>query len=182
VIPYLATIVGLPRTLVLSSVTMAALVFIVTVGPCRTPEAVRHRDTDKRPCRLPAAVGMLQTGDPALAVAASNVVAIGILWTPVYGPEVVLFCELFDTRAAGRLERQSAVVSGDLLAARQHRRRRGICSSSSSSTARIGANQSHLRAAVELKRRQPRDGWRPGVPDRRDGVFRRANQPTISAN
>ncbi len=49
---YLTAIVHLPRTLVLSSVTAAALAIVI---------------------------------------------AIGVLWAPVYGPEAALFCELFDT-------------------------------------------------------------------------------------
>lgn len=102
VIPYLTTIVGLPRTLVLSSVTMAALVLIFTV-----PLASAWSDRVGRRKLFGIAtlvnglaafplLWMLQTGNPALAVAAI-VIAIGILWAPVYGPEAALFCELFDT-------------------------------------------------------------------------------------
>ncbi|HYZ24134.1 MAG TPA: hypothetical protein VE690_18445 [Rhodopila sp.] len=32
-----------------------------------------------------------------MLAAAAIVIAIGILWAPVYGPEAALFCELFDT-------------------------------------------------------------------------------------
>jgi len=39
---------------------------------------------------------MLHSGSPGLA-AAAIIIAIGVLWAPVYGPEAALFCELFDT-------------------------------------------------------------------------------------
>ena len=40
---------------------------------------------------------MLSSGDPTLAVIAI-VLAVGVLWAPIYGPEAALLCELFSTR------------------------------------------------------------------------------------
>jgi MHS family shikimate/dehydroshikimate transporter-like MFS transporter len=40
---------------------------------------------------------MLNSGNGTLAVIAI-VLAMGILWAPIYGPEAALLCELFDTR------------------------------------------------------------------------------------
>lgn len=102
VISYLTSIVGLPRTLVLSAVTLAALVLIFTV-----PLASAWSDRVGRQKLFAIAtlinglaafplLWMLQTGNPVLAVVAI-VIAVGFLWAPVYGPEAALFCELFDT-------------------------------------------------------------------------------------
>lgn len=102
VISYLTSIVGLPRTLVLSAVTLAALVLIFTV-----PLASAWSDRVGRRKLFAIAtlanglaafplLWMLQTGNPVLAVVAI-VIAVGFLWAPVYGPEAALFCELFDT-------------------------------------------------------------------------------------
>jgi MFS family permease len=99
---YLTAVVHLPRTLVLSSVTVAALVLIFTV-----PLASAGSDhVGRRKLFSIFSLGnglasfpllwMLQSGSPALA-AAAIVIAIGILWAPIYGPEAALFCELFDT-------------------------------------------------------------------------------------
>jgi MHS family shikimate/dehydroshikimate transporter-like MFS transporter len=102
-LPYLTGIVHLPRTLVLSSVTAAALVLIFTV-----PVASAWSDRIGRRKLFGIAViinglacfpllWMLQSGSAILA-AAAIVIAVGLLWAPVYGPEAALFCELFDTR------------------------------------------------------------------------------------
>lgn len=102
VISYLTSIVGLPRTLVLSAVTLAALVLIFTV-----PLASAWSDRVGRRKLFAIAtlanglaafplLWMLQTGNPVLAVVAI-VIAVGFLWAPVYGPEAAMFCELFDT-------------------------------------------------------------------------------------
>ncbi len=101
-LPYLTGIMHLPRTLVLSSVTAAALVLIFTVP---LASAWSDRVGRRRLFGIFTLVNglacfpllwMLQTGSPALS-AAAIVIAIGILWAPVYGPEAALFCELFDT-------------------------------------------------------------------------------------
>jgi len=99
---YLTTIVHLPRTLVLSSVTVAALVLMFTV-----PLASAWSDRVGRRWLFGVStivnglasfplLWMLQSGSPELA-AVAIVVAVGVLWAPVYGPEAALFCELFDT-------------------------------------------------------------------------------------
>jgi MHS family shikimate/dehydroshikimate transporter-like MFS transporter len=99
---YLTTIVGLSRTFVLSSVTAAAIVLIFTV-----PLASAWSDRVGRRKLFGIAtivnglasfplLWMLQSGSPALA-AVAIVLAIGVLWAPIYGPEAALFCELFDT-------------------------------------------------------------------------------------
>ncbi len=100
---YLTAIIHLPRTLVLASVTAAALVLIFT-----TPLAAAWSDRVGR--RRLFAVAMLINGAAAfplfwllqsgsgLLAAIAIVISIGILWAPVYGPEAALFCELFDTR------------------------------------------------------------------------------------
>jgi len=101
-LPYLTGIVHLPRTLVLSAVTAAAVVLIVTV-----PIASAWSDRVGRRKLFAIAtlvnglacfplLWMLQSGSGALAVAAI-IIAVGVLWAPVYGPEAALFCELFDT-------------------------------------------------------------------------------------
>jgi MFS transporter, MHS family, shikimate and dehydroshikimate transport protein len=99
---YLTTIVGLSRTFVLSSVTAAAIVLIFTM-----PLASAWSDRVGRRKLFGIAtivnglasfplLWMLQSGSPALA-AVAIVLAIGVLWAPIYGPEAALFCELFDT-------------------------------------------------------------------------------------
>jgi hypothetical protein len=40
---------------------------------------------------------LLNSGIPAFAVIAI-VLAVGVLWAPIYGPEAALLCELFSTR------------------------------------------------------------------------------------
>jgi len=99
---YLTTVVHLPRTLVLSSLTVAALVLIFTVP---LASAWSDRVGRRKLFGIFSIVNglasfpllwMLQSGSPALAGAAI-IIAIGILWAPIYGPEAALFCELFDT-------------------------------------------------------------------------------------
>lgn len=100
---YLTAIVHLPRTLVLASVTAAALVLIFT-----TPLAAAWSDRIGRRRLFAVAtlinglaafplLWLLQSGSGLLAGIAI-VISIGVLWAPVYGPEAALFCELFDTR------------------------------------------------------------------------------------
>ncbi len=102
-LPYLTGIVHLSRTLVLSSVTAAALVLIFTVP---LASAWSDRVGRRKLFGIFAIVNgfacfpllwMLQSGSGALA-ALAIVIAVGLLWAPVYGPEAALFCELFDTR------------------------------------------------------------------------------------
>ncbi len=99
---YLTSIVHLPRTLVLASVTAAGLVLVIT-----TPLAAAWSDRvgRRRLFALAALVhgaaafplmAMLSSGDPTLA-AIAIVLAVGVLWAPIYGPEAALLCELFAT-------------------------------------------------------------------------------------
>lgn len=99
---YLIGTIHLPRTLVLSSVTVAALVLIFTVP---LASAWSDRVGRRRLFAIATLVNgvaafpllwMLHSGVPELA-AIAIVLSIGILWAPVYGPEAALFCELFAT-------------------------------------------------------------------------------------
>lgn len=100
---YLTAIVHLSRTLVLGAVTAAGLVLVVT-----TPLAAAWSDRigRRRLFALAALVhgaaafplmAMLSSGSATLA-AIAIVLAVGVLWAPIYGPEAALFCELFATR------------------------------------------------------------------------------------
>jgi MFS transporter, MHS family, shikimate and dehydroshikimate transport protein len=100
---YLIGIVHLPRTLVLSSVTVAALVLMFTVP---LASAWSDRVGRRRLFAIATLVNgvaafpllwMLHSGVPEFA-AIAIVLSIGILWAPVYGPEAALFCELFTTQ------------------------------------------------------------------------------------
>jgi MHS family shikimate/dehydroshikimate transporter-like MFS transporter len=100
---YLTAVVHLSRTLVLASVTAAGLVLVVT-----TPLAAAWSDRvgRRRLFALSALVHgaatfplmwMLSSGSGTLA-AIAIVLAVGVLWAPIYGPEAALLCELFATR------------------------------------------------------------------------------------
>jgi MHS family shikimate/dehydroshikimate transporter-like MFS transporter len=100
---YLTAVVHLSRTLVLSAVTAAGLVLVIA-----TPLAAAWSDRvgRRRLFGLAALVHgvatfplmwMLSSGDPTLAVIAI-ILAVGVLWAPIYGPEAALLCELFGTR------------------------------------------------------------------------------------
>src|ERR1700722_4417347 len=100
---YLTAVVHLSRTLVLSAVTAAGLVLVIA-----TPLAAAWSDRvgRRRLFGLAALVHgvatfplmwMLSSGDPTLAVIAI-ILAVGVLWAPIYGPGAALLCELFGTR------------------------------------------------------------------------------------
>jgi MHS family shikimate/dehydroshikimate transporter-like MFS transporter len=100
---HLTAVVHLSRTLVLASVTAAGLVLVVT-----TPLAAAWSDRvgRRRLFALSALVHgaatfplmwMLGSGNGTLA-AIAIVLAVGVLWAPIYGPEAALLCELFATR------------------------------------------------------------------------------------
>jgi MFS family permease len=100
---YLTMVVHLPRTLVLAAVTVAGLVLVIT-----TPLAAAWSDRigRRRLFALAAVVHgfaafplmwMLSSGSASLA-ALAIVLAVGVLWAPIYGPEAALLCELFATR------------------------------------------------------------------------------------
>jgi MFS family permease len=89
--------------LVLASVTAAGLVLVVM-----TPLAAAWSDRigRRRLFAVSALVhgaaafplmAMLSSGSPTLA-AIAIVLAVGVLWAPIYGPEAALLCELFATR------------------------------------------------------------------------------------
>jgi MFS family permease len=99
---YLTAIVGIPRTLVLGAVTAAGLVLVVA-----TPLAAAWSDRvgRRRLFALSSLVHgaaafplfwMLNSGSATLA-AIAIVLAVGVLWAPIYGPEAALLCELFAT-------------------------------------------------------------------------------------
>jgi MFS family permease len=100
---YLTAVIHLSRTLVLGAVTAAGLVLVVT-----TPLAAAWSDRVGRRLLFALAslvhgalafplMALLSSGDPALA-ALAIVLAVGVLWAPIYGPEAALLCELFATR------------------------------------------------------------------------------------
>jgi MFS family permease len=100
---YLTALVHLSRTTVLASVTAARLVLVIT-----TPMAAARSDRFGRrrlfawAALLHGAAAfplmwMLSSGSAALA-AIAIVLAVGVLWAPIYGPEAALLCELFATR------------------------------------------------------------------------------------
>jgi len=43
------------------------------------------------------ALWLMQYSGSTLIVSACIVVALGVLWAPVYGPQAAIFCDLFDT-------------------------------------------------------------------------------------
>src|SRR3984957_12195509 len=100
---YLTAVVHLSRTLVLSAVTAAGLVLVIA-----TPLAAAWSDRvgRRRLFALAALVHgvatfplmwMLSSGSATLA-AIAIVLAVGVLWAPIYGPEAALLCELFATQ------------------------------------------------------------------------------------
>ncbi|MBX6329153.1 MAG: MHS family MFS transporter [Pseudolabrys sp.] len=101
---YLTSVVKIPRTTVLAGITLAAFVLIFTI-----PFSSRLADRGSRKrmyivfslinglAAFPAFWLMHYSGSGVLASAAI-VVALGILWAPVYGPQAAMFCDLFDTR------------------------------------------------------------------------------------
>jgi MHS family shikimate/dehydroshikimate transporter-like MFS transporter len=102
-IAYLVGSLHYDKTGVLVSISAAAFVLIFTI-----PIAGKLSDRIGRRtvfgwgsliCGIAAfpMFWMMQAGGLALAGAAI-VLALGVLYAPVYGPEAALFCELFDTR------------------------------------------------------------------------------------
>jgi MFS transporter, MHS family, shikimate and dehydroshikimate transport protein len=103
-IAYLVGTVNLPKTPILLSISLASFVLIFTI-----PIASKWSDRVGRrkvygwgavACAVaafPMFYLMHYTGSAVLAGAAI-VLALGVIYAPVYGPEAALFCELFDTR------------------------------------------------------------------------------------
>jgi metabolite-proton symporter len=103
-IAYLVGTVNLPKTPILLSISLASFVLIFTIPiASRWSDRVGRRQVygwGAAACAVaafPAFYLMHYTGSAVLAGAAI-VLALGVIYAPVYGPEAALFCELFDTR------------------------------------------------------------------------------------
>jgi MFS family permease len=95
---------GIPRTAGLTALALSALLLLVTI-----PVSAMLADRiGKKPVYLvativsavlafPAFWSMTYSGS-ALLVTAVLLVAYGVLWGPLYGPQAALLCELFDAR------------------------------------------------------------------------------------
>jgi len=103
-IAYLAGILKYDKTSILVSISLAAFVLIFTI-----PVASKWSDRIGRrkvygwgafACGVvafPLMYAMHYSGS-ALVAGFAIVLALGVIYAPVYGPESALFCELFDTR------------------------------------------------------------------------------------
>lgn len=103
-IAYLVGILHYDKTSILLSISLAAFVLIFTI-----PVASKWSDRLGRrnvygwgafacgAIAFPALWAMHYSGS-ALVAGAAIVLALGVVYAPVYGPESALFCELFDTR------------------------------------------------------------------------------------
>jgi MHS family shikimate/dehydroshikimate transporter-like MFS transporter len=103
-IAYLAGILKYDKTAILVSISLAAFALIFTI-----PVAANWSDRYGRrkvygwgafACGVvafPMMWAMHYSGSPLVAGLAI-VLALGVIYAPVYGPESALFCELFDTR------------------------------------------------------------------------------------
>jgi len=103
-IAYLIGILHYDKTSILLSISVAAFVLIFTI-----PIASKWSDRFGRrtvygwgafacgAVAFPLMWAMHYSGSPLVAGAAI-VLALGVIYAPVYGPEAALFCELFDTR------------------------------------------------------------------------------------
>jgi MFS transporter, MHS family, shikimate and dehydroshikimate transport protein len=101
---YLTTVAKIPRTTVLAAITIAAFVLIFTI-----PYSSRLADRGSRKrmyiifslingfAAFPA-LWLMQYSGSGLIASAAIVIALGVLWAPVYGPQAAMFCDLFDTR------------------------------------------------------------------------------------
>ncbi len=101
---YLTTVAKIPRTTVLAAITLAAFVLIFTI-----PYSSKLADRGSRKrvyiiwslingfAALPA-FWLMQYSGSGLIASIAIVIALGVLWAPVYGPQAAMFCDLFDTR------------------------------------------------------------------------------------
>ena len=101
---YLANVAKMSRTAVLAAVTVAAFVLIFTI-----PLASRLADRTSRRklfvifsllsgfAGFPA-LWLMQHSESAWIASACIVIALGVLWAPIYGPQAAMFCDLFDTQ------------------------------------------------------------------------------------
>lgn len=101
---YLTTVAKIPRTTVLAAITLAAFVLIFTI-----PYSAKLADRGSRKrmyiiwslingfAAFPA-FWLMQYSGSGLIASIAIVIALGMLWAPVYGPQAAMFCDLFDTR------------------------------------------------------------------------------------
>ena len=103
-IAYLAGILKYDKTAILVSISLAAFALIFTI-----PIASNWSDRYGRrkvygwgafACGVVAfpLMGAMHYSGSALVAGLAIVLALGVIYAPVYGPESALFCELFDTR------------------------------------------------------------------------------------
>jgi MHS family shikimate/dehydroshikimate transporter-like MFS transporter len=101
---YLTTVAKIPRTTVLAAITVAAFVLIFTIP---YSSKLADRTSRKRMYVIWSLINgfaafpafwLMQYSGSALIASIAIVVALGILWAPVYGPQAAMFCDLFDTR------------------------------------------------------------------------------------
>lgn len=100
---FLVNTAKMPRTSVLSAITVAALVLAVTI-PLASIWADR---VGKRKlyiwfsliCGVAGfpMLWLMQYSGSSLWASAAIVFALGVIYAPVYGPQAAIFCELFDT-------------------------------------------------------------------------------------
>jgi MFS family permease len=100
---YLANVARMPRSIVLAAITLASFALIFTI-----PLASRMADRTSRRrlfvvfsllngfAAFPS-LWLMQYSDNVLITSACIVIALGVLWAPVYGPQAAIFCDLFDT-------------------------------------------------------------------------------------
>ena len=103
-IAYLVGILHYDKTSILWSISLAAFVLIFTI-----PIAARWSDPSSRRkvygwgafacgvAAFPLLWAMHYSGS-AIVAGLAIILALGVIYAPVYGPESALFCELFDTR------------------------------------------------------------------------------------
>lgn len=100
---YLTNVTNMSRTTVLAAITVAAFALIFTI-----PFASHLADrTSRRKLFVVSsllngfaafpALWLMQYSGSALIASACIIIALGILWAPVYGPQAAIFCDLFDT-------------------------------------------------------------------------------------
>jgi len=101
---YLTTVAKIPRTTVLAAITLAAFVLIFTIP---YSSKLADRTSRKRTYILFSlingfaafpALWLMQYSGSGVMASAAIVLALGVLWAPVYGPQAAMFCDLFDTR------------------------------------------------------------------------------------
>jgi MFS transporter, MHS family, shikimate and dehydroshikimate transport protein len=100
----LANVAKIPKTNVLATITLAAFILIFTI-----PFASWLADRTSRKklfvifslvngfAAFPA-FWLIRHSGSALIASACVVIALGVLWAPVFGPLAAIFCDLFDTR------------------------------------------------------------------------------------